>query len=158
MASKPGGSSLKWGKRQEGTLSPYLESSMAPHCKVPRPSATHRGQSVFSLSGPSRAPSPILSPETLLLVPPKHPLHLLPPPTLSSKEVIMSVAQSPWTLCDPLDCSLPSSSLHGIFQAKNTGGGCNSLLQRIFAIQGSNPGLLHCRQTLYCLKKPGKPQ
>ena len=27
------------------------------------------------------------------------------------------VAQSCPTLCDPLDCSLPSSSVHGIFQA-----------------------------------------
>ena len=26
------------------------------------------------------------------------------------------VAQS-WTLCDPMDCSLPGSSVHGIFQA-----------------------------------------
>ena len=34
---------------------------------------------------------------------------------------------------------------------KNTGVGCHSLLQRIFQIQGSNPGLLHCRQILYCL-------
>ena len=27
------------------------------------------------------------------------------------------VAQSCPTLCDPIDCSLPSSSVHGIFQA-----------------------------------------
>ena len=27
------------------------------------------------------------------------------------------VAQSCPTLCDPMDCSLPSSSIHGIFQA-----------------------------------------
>ena len=32
---------------------------------------------------------------------------------------------------------------------KNTGVGCHSLLQRIFLTQGSNPGLLHCRQILY---------
>ena len=34
---------------------------------------------------------------------------------------------------------------------KNTGGGCYSLLQRIFPTQGSNPGLLHCRQIHYLL-------
>ena len=34
---------------------------------------------------------------------------------------------------------------------KNTGVGCHSLLQEIFLTQGSNPGLLHCRQILYCL-------
>ena len=27
------------------------------------------------------------------------------------------VAQSCLTLCDPIDCSLPGSSIHGIFQA-----------------------------------------
>ena len=31
---------------------------------------------------------------------------------------------------------------------KNTGMGCHFLLQRIFLTQGSNLGLLHCRQTL----------
>ena len=34
---------------------------------------------------------------------------------------------------------------------KNTGLGCHSLLQGIFMTQGSNPGLLHCRQILYQL-------
>ena len=33
---------------------------------------------------------------------------------------------------------------------KNTGVGCHALLQGIFPTQGSNPWLLHCRQTLYC--------
>ena len=28
------------------------------------------------------------------------------------------VAQSSLTLCDPMDCSLPGSSIHGIFQAR----------------------------------------
>ena len=31
---------------------------------------------------------------------------------------ISEVAQSCLTLCDPMDCSLPGSSIHGIFQAK----------------------------------------
>ena len=34
---------------------------------------------------------------------------------------------------------------------KNTGVGSHSLLQRIFPTQGSNPGLLRCRQILYHL-------
>ena len=34
---------------------------------------------------------------------------------------------------------------------KNIGVGCHSLLQEIFPTQGSNPGLPHCRQTLYHL-------
>ena len=34
---------------------------------------------------------------------------------------------------------------------QDTGVGCHSLLQGIFLTQGSNPGLLHCRWTLYPL-------
>ena len=41
-----------------------------------------------------------------------------------------------------MDCSSPGSSVHGIFQAKNTGLGCCALLQGIFPTQGSNLGLL----------------
>ena len=38
---------------------------------------------------------------------------------------------------------------------KNTGVGSHSFLQRIF--QGSDPGLLHCRQIHYCLSHQGSP-
>ena len=65
------------------------------------------------------------------------------------------VVKSCPTLCDPMDSSLPSSTVHGIFQARM---GCHFLLQGIFPIQGSNPGLLHCRQTLYHLSHQGSPQ
>ena len=34
------------------------------------------------------------------------------------KLVSVLVAQSCLTLCDPMDCSLPGSSVHGIFQAR----------------------------------------
>ena len=37
------------------------------------------------------------------------------------------------------------------FPGKSTRVGCHFLLQRIFPTQGLNPGLLHCRQTLYHL-------
>ena len=40
---------------------------------------------------------------------------------------------------------------------KNTGVGCHFLLQGISLTQGSNPGLPHCRQTLYCLSYQGSP-
>ena len=36
------------------------------------------------------------------------------------------------TLCDSMDCSLPGSSVHGIFPGKNTEVGCHSLLLGIF--------------------------
>ena len=60
-------------------------------------------------------------------------------------------AQSCPTLCDPMDCSPPDSSVHGNSLGKNTGVGCHSLLQGILPTQGSNPGLLQCRQMLYHL-------
>ena len=66
------------------------------------------------------------------------------------------VAQLCPILCDPMDCSLPGSSVHGIV-LKNTGVGYHSLLQGIFLIQGSNLDLLHCRQILYHLSHQGSP-
>ena len=45
-------------------------------------------------------------------------------------------------------CSSPGNS---------TGVGCHALLQGIFLTQGLNPGLLHCRQILYCLSHQGSP-
>ena len=71
--------------------------------------------------------------------------------------VCVFVAQSCPTLCDPKDCSLPDSFAHGDSPGKNTGVGCHLLLQGIFPTQGSNPGLLHCRQILYLLTYPRSP-
>ena len=112
------------------------------------------------------------------------------------------VAQSCPTLSDPMDCSLPGSSVHGRrsifissvhFTGKSTGVGCHcllresflvmsnslqphglyniwnspgqntevdslSLLQGIFPIQGSNPGLSHCRWILYQLSHKRSPR
>ena len=60
----------------------------------------------------------------------------------------MKVTQSCLTLCDPMDCPWDSPG-------QDTGGGSCSLLQGIFPTQGSNPGLPHCRQILYCLSYQG---
>ena len=77
------------------------------------------------------------------------------------KDLLLSImkvlaAQSCPTLCDPMDCSLPSSSVHGILQAR--------ILEwvaipftRGSSLQGSNLGLLHCRQILYHLSHQGSP-
>ena len=43
------------------------------------------------------------------------------------------------TLCDPVDHSLPGSSVHGDSPVKNPVVGCHFLLQGIFPSQGSNP-------------------
>ena len=61
------------------------------------------------------------------------------------------------TLCDLMDCSPPGSSVHGDSPCKNTGVDYHLLLQRIFPTQGLNPGLPHCRQTLYHLSHQGSP-
>ena len=92
----------------------------------------------------------------------------------------VKVAQSCPTLHDPMHCSLPGSSIHGICQARvlewdaiafsdglyspwispgqNTGVGSFSLLQGIFPTQESNPDLPHCRRILYQLSHKGSPR
>ena len=50
------------------------------------------------------------------------------------------------------------ASLSMRFSGKSTGVGCHFLLQGIFPTQGSNPGLLHCRQMLYLLSHQGSHQ
>ena len=67
--------------------------------------------------------------------------------------------QSCLTLCNPMDCSPPGSSVHGDSPDKNTGVGCHALLQGIFPTQGSNPYLfclLHWQADSLQLVPPGK--
>ena len=69
--------------------------------------------------------------------------------------------ESMLTLCDPMDCCLPGSSVHEDSPGKNIGVGCHALLQEIFPTQGSNPcllWLLHCKWILLLLEPLGKPQ
>ena len=73
--------------------------------------------------------------------------------------ILVLVTQSCLTLCNPMNCSLPGSSVHGDSPGKNTGVGCHVLFSRgIFPTQESNPGLPHCRQILYCLSHQGSPR
>ena len=58
------------------------------------------------------------------------------------------VTQSCLTLCDPVACSPPGSSVHGILQARILEWVAISFSRGVFPTQGSNPGLLHCRQML----------
>ena len=57
-----------------------------------------------------------------------------------------------------MDHSPPVSSVHGILQAGILEWAEDSLLQGIFSIHGSNPGLPHCRQILYCLSLQGNQE
>ena len=67
------------------------------------------------------------------------------------------VTQSCQTLCDPMDCSLPGSSVRGDSPGKNTGVGCHALLQGNL----SNPGIQPKSPTLQAdsllSEPPGKP-
>ena len=74
--------------------------------------------------------------------------------------------QSCATVCDPMDCIPPGSSVHGILQARILEWIAISLSlgsfqpRGIFPIQESNPpllSLLHWRLVLYQLAQPGNP-
>ena len=89
--------------------------------------------------------SSTLQADSLLSEPPGKPMCIC--------ESQSEVAQSCLTLCDLMDCSLPGSSVHGIFQARIVG--CHFPLLGIFPTQGLNPSLPHRRQTLYRLSHQG---
>ena len=76
------------------------------------------------------APAP---PQLQLLVLPKEGIFFVCAQSLSCIQLF----------CNPADCSLPGSLVHGIFPGKNTRLGCHFLLQGIFPTQGSNPHLLY---------------
>ena len=65
----------------------------------------------------------------------------------SETRLVMSTSFRPHGLNSPWNSS-----------GQNTGVGSHSLLQGIFPTQGSNPGVLHCRQILYQLSPEGKPK
>ena len=62
-----------------------------------------------------------------------HPPHLLFP---------LLLLQSCLTLCNPMDCNPPGSSVHEDSPGKNAGVGSHFLLQGIFPTQGSSTHLI----------------
>ena len=78
--------------------------------------------------------------------------------TIKNAENSESVAQSCPTLCNPKDCKPTRLLCPTESPDRNTGMGCYSFLQGIFPTQGSNLGLLHCRQTLYYLSHREAPR
>ena len=64
------------------------------------------------------------------------------------------------TLCDPVGCRQPGSSVHGILQARTLEWVCHALLQGIFLTQGLNSCLQHLQHWevgSLPLAPPGKP-
>ena len=68
-----------------------------------------------------------------------------------------SAAQLCLTLCGPLDCNPPNSSVHGIFQARILEWVAIFLLQGIFLTQGSNTCLQHWQVDSLPTEPSGKP-
>ena len=66
--------------------------------------------------------------------------------------VLCLVAQLCLTLCDPMDCSPPGSSVHEDSPGKNIRVGCHAPLR------GLNPGLPLCRQIIYHLSHERRPR
>ena len=66
--------------------------------------------------------------------------------------VLCLVAHSCVTLCDPMDCSPPGSSVKD--SVGKNGVSYHALLQGVFPTYRSNPGLPHCR-ILYHMKHQG---
>ena len=77
--------------------------------------------------------------------------------TLMFSVCMCLVAQSCPSLCDPMDCSPPGSSVHGDSPGKSTGVGCHALFWGIFPTQGSNPGLPQCMRFLCHLSYQRSP-
>ena len=71
--------------------------------------------------------------------------------------VCMLVTQSFPTLCDPMVCGPPGSSVHGILQARILEWITIPYSRGIFPTQESNLGLLHCRRILFNLSHQGSP-
>ena len=69
------------------------------------------------------------------------------------EEVEVLVTQLCPALCDPMTIARLAPLSTG-FPRQEYRVGCHSLLWGIFPTQGSNPGLLHCRQILYHLNHP----
>ena len=63
---------------------------------------------------------------------------------MSESHSVVSDSLHPWGLYSPWNSP-----------GQNTGVGSQSLIQEIFPTQGSNPGLQHCRQSLYQLSPKG---
>ena len=76
---------------------------------------------------------------------------------LLNLKMIVLVTQSCPMLCDPMDCSLPGSSVLGILQARTREWVPIFLLQRTFPTQGLNLGLLHLQADSLLSEPLGKP-
>ena len=83
-------------------------------------------------------------------------LYLILKGTLERKKVKMLASQSCPSLCIPMVCSPPGSSVRGILQARILGWVAVYFIQGIFPTQGSNLGLLQVQADSLPSEPPGK--
>ena len=79
---------------------------------------------------------------------------VLPFPSPGDLPAAVKSLQSCPTLCNPIDGSPPGSPIPGILQARTLEWVAIAFSGDL-PDQGSNPGLPHCRQILYCLSHQG---
>ena len=77
------------------------------------------------------------------------PIYSCFPGGASDKESESEVTQSCPILCDPMDCSLPGSSIRGISRQEYWSGVPSPSPEDVFPTQGLNPGLLRCKQIFF---------
>ena len=171
ISSPPAGSALSF-RSFEMLSSPGLCLRPSPVClmSVYKVSHTPAAWIVLDLLTPGHIPlaptfnvdSRPVCPSASWTSPHRHPKRssCSPWPELRSIDLIFIVClvtQSCPTLCNPMDCSPPGSSVHGDSPGKNTGVGCHALLQGIFPTQGLNPALPHYRQIFLPSVPAGEP-
>ena len=79
------------------------------------------------------------------------------PILIPNSQPLLKIAQSSLTLCNPMDCRPPGSSVHRILQARILEWVAISFSRGIFPTQGLKPGLCLWRQMLYHLSHQGSP-
>ena len=84
----------------------------------------------------------------------KNLLSIISPVTRVGHGGVCLVIQSCLTLCDPMDCSLPGSSVHGDSPCKNTGVGC----MPSSGLDLPNPGIEPRSPVLHVDSLPAEPQ
>ena len=137
--------------RWQADTTHFWENS-APYCGLMGSSPRYVSSTQCNTCTHSQPHGPWLSWKVLLTAPWCWSRNVLLNKEVSESEVVPSCP----TLCDPIDCSLPGSSVHGIFQA--------IVLEWIaisFCRGSSQPrartqvSLPHCRQMLYRLSHQG---
>ena len=135
---------LKWDFKGEKSNDGEAQACTAPWIHIPATSIPHQGVRISVLIQSQKTH------HSCLIQRPQPSSHL----TCEYSGVVAMMSegtQSCPTLCDPMDGSLPGSSVYGVFQARTLEWVSHSLLQEIFLIQGLNMGLLHCRQVIFTI-------